>query len=478
MNPANINSHFTLKRGINSEKLYKFLQYVKDGPQKVHSLLILYNGSVITDINFYPYHRDVSYYLNCCTASIISVLTGIALEEGLLGSLQDKVSSYFPEYASCFQEDFKKDIALEHLLLMTSGLVWDDVNNIFGEHNYDNRMHNSEDPVKFILEQPMKEQPGKSYNHCLGTPHLLSAILQKVTGMSTAEYAEEKLFKPLGITGTQWFTDKNGICTGGNGLVMTAGGLAKIGQLYLNHGIWEGRRLVPESWISRSTGRHAETPSGPWSFYGSGYLWNINRFGGYSAKGVSGQYMAVVPNLNLVAVMIAELTPQELFWPETLMETFIIPALRFGVNQNGNQYDEKLKELSEAFNRIPAPKAQPELPPAAGEITGRKLVFNDCGNVFEVSFDFSNKNCCIYRSGYGEPLRELKAGLCGIYEITGNEAAMGQWLNSKTLSIKVLYLGMYYETEHRYTFYKDKVVFKEISPGCGIQKTLEGKFQN
>lgn len=476
MMPGSIYSTGTAGLGADSERIYRLVNYLKCNVQKMHSLIIIHKGCIIADAHFYPFHREVAYYQNCCTASIISALVGIALDDGLIGSMSDKAAAYFPEYAQIFNEPHKGDITIEHLLQMNTGIEWDDVNNLFGENNYDNRMHRSENPVKFVLQQPMKEEPGKRFNHCLGAPHVLSAILQKVTGRCAAEYAEDKLFKPLGINGTEWFKDLNGISTGGNGLVMTAEGLARIGQLFLQKGKWEGRQIISEDWIKQSTRKHVDTQDGPWSFYGSGYLWNINRFGGYCTKGVNGQYMAVVPNLNLVVVMIGQLTAEERFWPETLMETFIIPAVRLGSLRRGDPYREKLKELTDEISNPPVPAAAVQLPAIASQISGRRIVFKYPDKLCEVSFGFSKKDCCIYKINHEQENRELTAGLDGIYRVAANEAAKGEWLNTKTLLIKMLHMGMDYEIEHKYTFYKDKVVYEDISPWIKGHEKVEGKF--
>ncbi len=475
MNTANMRRSTPVEQRMNCEKLYKLIMYLRNSKQKVQSLLVLRNGYAVADVHFYPFHGEVAYYLNCCTASVISALVGIALGEGLIGDLGDKVLGYLPEYTVDPEDQRKKEITIEHLLQMAAGLVWDDVNNVFGENNYFDRMILSDDPVGFILAQPMREEAGKRYNHCVGAPHLLSAVLQKVTGMSTAAYAEEKLFKPLGINGAVWSSDNNGISIGGSGLSMTAEGLAKIGQLYLQKGKWEGMQIIPESWISLSTKKHIDTPEGPWSFYGGGYQWNINRFGGYSAKGVNGQYLSVVPNLKLVAVIMASLPVDELFWPETLMESFIIPAARFAdTGQANRQNQDKLTELINEIKAPPEPKPVPPLPEIAPKISGRKFVFNTPSHIQGISLDFCHKDSCIFKAFYDGGIMEAPAGLDDVYRITGNEAYKGYWQDSNTFIAKMLNLSMNFEMEHRITFQEGGVGYELFSPLWGVCEKLEG----
>lgn len=454
---------------MNYDKLCKMLNYLRDNFQRVHSLVIIQNGHSVVDVNFYPYHAGVPIYLNCCTASIVSALVGIAIGEGLVRSEKDRISGYLPEYGSLLQVPPKGDITIEHLLLMTTGLQWDDVHNVFGEDNYDSRMHGSVDPIRFILEQPMREEPGKSYNHCLGAIHLLSSILQKATGMTAAAFAEEKLFIPLGITGAEWYSDKNGTSAGGNGLSMPSGGLAKIGRLYLQKGRWEGVQIVPESWVSLSTRKHIDTARGPWSFYGTGYQWNISRFGGYATKGVNGQYMAVVPNLNLVVVMMGALTIDELFWPETLMETFILPAAKSaGKNQVSLQDQRKLDKLINELNQQPAPEPVQPMPPLALEISDRNYHFKPPAGIRTVSLNFCGKDYCIVRLSDNQHTTEVPVGLDNVYRVSGKEAYKGVWQNENTFIIKVVNLCFAYEMEYEFTFYKDKLKHKVISPGWGV----------
>lgn len=363
MNKSSLARSTPEEQGMNTQKLCSLLKYLKGNSSKFHSVLILRHGYVIEDLHIYPNHSEVPYYLNCCTASILSALVGIALGAGLIKDVRDKLITYFPEYSDLLETSHKCDITIEDLLKMTTGLTWDDTTVLYGSQSYDERMHQSSDPVGFILEQPACEEPGKRYNHCIGAPHLLSALLQRITGKTAFEFAQEKLFDPLGITGVEWYCDKNGISTGGNGLSMTAAGLAKIGQLYLQKGRWDDVEIIPEGWVNLSTRKQVDTPEGPWSFYGNGYLWNINRFGGFSAKGVGGQYLTVVPNMDLVVVIIASLTIEERFLPETLMETYIVPAIRFGNKYSNDEQSQMIHErLKEEIGRASMPRPLPTLP--------------------------------------------------------------------------------------------------------------------
>ncbi len=480
MHPENFIESTAVEQGFNCEKLCKLLNHIKSGSRKLQSLVILRNGRLVMNVQAFPFYDDVPRYINCCTESIISALVGIAIGEGLIKGVDDRVSDYFPEYAPVFDSETegnekpKRMITLEHLLTMTAGLEWNDTRVIYGENSYDSRMHASEDPVRFILEQPMGEEPGKRYNHCLGAMHLLSAILQKASGMSVADYAELRLFKPLGITPVEWAMDKNGIHCG-NGISMPTWGLAKIGQLYLQKGRWGDTQIIPEAWVSISTKKHMDTPEGPWSFYGCGYQWNINRFGGYSSKGVNGQYLAVVPNLNLVVVMSSPLPLDQFYWYETLMETFIIPSARFpGPRQTGFKAQSLLEEAIDDFVRPPLPQSVPPLPGISKKISGKEFIFKPGSHLDKLSFHFNARGKCHMKVWSNNELNEVSIGLDDVYRISGKEAFKGTWENDCTLAVKVLNLQFNYELMYLFVFDGDKLCHEIHSPGWGLCERIEG----
>lgn len=464
MNIGGLQRSSVAGQGMNCEKLCRLLKYIRSNPQKLQSLLILKNGHVVTELYSYPFHPGVVRYLNCCTASVISALVGIALEEGLIGGVEEKIAKYFPEYGFASDDPRKADITIEHLLQMSTGLKWDDTGVVFGEKSYDFKLNNSEEPVRFILEQPMTEEPGKRYNHCAGAPHLLSAIVQRVSGMGAGAYAEEKLFKPLEIAEYEWYCDKKGINAGMNGLSLTVESLAKIGQLFLQKGCWERGRIIPESWIIQSTRKRVDT-NGTWSFYGGGYLWQISRFGGYFTKGVSGQYLAVVPNLNLVVAMIADLPIEELFWPDTLMETFILPAARIPGNSRDNLlYQEMLGALADELNRAPKAKTVPPLPATASKISGKEFVFAQKDGFESVVLDFASKDQCLLKVREKEYLFEASVGLDDVYRISKRSALKGCWKDTKTFIVTEWQLGYNYVKEFIFTFDGDKMSYTVSSP--------------
>lgn len=478
MHPGGFIEAMPMEQGFNCEKLYKMMNYLSAGKQRLNSLIILRNGSLVMNMHSFPFHNEIPIYLNCCTESIISALVGIAIGEGFIKDSKESLWKYFPEYEDLFQADTgdsrKQEITLEDLLKMTTGLEWNDTSVVYGENSYDSRMHGSDDPIRFILEQPIKEKPGTRYNHCLGAVHLLSAILQKVSGMSTAAFAEAKLFTPLGITEYEWLSDKNGISSG-NGLSIPAIGLAKIGQLFLQKGKWNGIQIIPENWIDLSTRKHTDTPEGPWGFSGCGYLWNRNRYGGYSAKGVGGQYLTVVPALKLVVVILSSQPLDQFFWNETLMETFIIPAARFpGAGHENLQIQPMLYDRLEERKRPPVPKAAPPLSKLAKRISEKVYIFKQEAETCRKSLQFQSNDSCILRVWDGNGCLEINIGLDDVYRVNGREAFKGFWEQENTFLIKVLNLQYNHEMECRYIFEEDIVIHEVSSPIWGVCDRTEG----
>jgi CubicO group peptidase (beta-lactamase class C family) len=211
----------------------------------------------------------------------------------------------------------------------------------------------SDDVVEASIEQPMAKEPGEEFNYNDGGAHLISAILTKTTGQSALAYAHQNLFGPLGIdsdpdasiqfdpanrrrfeqAGFVWADDGRGNSIGAVGLKLTARDMAKLGYLYLQEGRWEGKQIVPRSYVQASTCEQVETGYGGYGAAGYGYLWWTREVEGYRAfyaSGYGGQYIYVIPELNLVAVIVSEapgrgeIAPGS---PDRLLDYAVVPAV-------------------------------------------------------------------------------------------------------------------------------------------------------
>lgn len=283
--------------------LGKVLDHIEQQEKDVHSLLIVRNGYLVLEWYSHPYSLDKKHILNSCTKSFLSTLVGLAIDKGYVQNENNAVMNYFPEYRSDKHDETKQRITIRHLLTMSSGLDWPQ----YGPNNASDRMGESDDWVKFILSRPMAAEPGSQTNYSNGDSHLLSAILQQVTGATALDFGRKWLFGPLGITDTHWDRDPQGISIGSAALYLTPRDAAKLGQLYLNHGLWEGRMVVSPGWVDASVQSHTRMPTtgGP-ADYGY-YWWVYPERGLYEAWGGAGQRIGVFPAHSLAVVMTADI---------------------------------------------------------------------------------------------------------------------------------------------------------------------------
>jgi CubicO group peptidase (beta-lactamase class C family) len=303
-------------QGIDSATLVTMFDYIAEQKAEVHSVLIVRNGTIVTEAYFHPYHRDRAHDLTSCTKSFLSALVGIAIDEGYL-DLDDKALDFFPDCTIANDSPLKREITVEHLLLMRSGLDWPESSVSYSSgSNVLWQMMGSRDWTQFVLDRPMAVAPGATFNYSTGDSQLLTAILEQATATSTQELARTRLFEPLGIPSAhwRWASAPDGVAFGGGGLSLTPRDMAKFGYLYLQGGVWEEEQVVPADWVKASV-----TPA----HYG--YQWWRLANGGYAALGYGGQRIAVVPNLELVAVITGD-------FPGTtsayLVDAFIVPAVK------------------------------------------------------------------------------------------------------------------------------------------------------
>ena len=284
----------------------------------LHGVLVIRHGYIVLERYFGDYDETSGHSLYSCTKSFISALVGIAVSQKLIPDLTRTVVSFFPDktFAGDGEGSSKRAMTVENLLTMSSGLDWDEE-----DATYDRMYATSRDWVKFVLDIPMADKPGLSFNYSSGNSHLLSAIIQKASGENTYDYARTNLFGPLGIKDPAWERDPSGIPIGGWGLTLTPRDMAKLGFLYLHQGMWEGKQLVPASWVRDSTQPHIRAGDG-WDY---GYQWWVDPSQSFfAAIGRYGQCIIVVPKLDMVVVFTAHIEDTD---PETeLLQKYIIPA--------------------------------------------------------------------------------------------------------------------------------------------------------
>jgi len=285
---------------MDSTKLHQMIEVINELDLPIDSVVVIRHGKLVYEAYPNPkYAPEDMHLLYSVTKSFTSALIGIAIEEGFIENINQKVVEFFPEWNIKNLDPRKQALTIEHLLTMSCGFEWegpDDNYHTWGEAN------RSGNPIKYVLDQPMASEPGTEWVYNGGCSHILSAILTKNTGLSTLEFARKYLFEPLGITEVKWPKDPQGVYYGGQDIWLTPRDMAKFGQLFLNMGVWEGQQIIPADWIARSTKTHLTHDLG-----GYGYQWwTFPQSGIYYAAGAYEQKIYVIPDLDMVVVFTAD----------------------------------------------------------------------------------------------------------------------------------------------------------------------------
>ena len=264
------------------------------------SVLVVRHGSIVAEAYYAPFAPGMKHRINSATKSVIGSLVAIALKDGLLTSVDQPVLGLFPERTFANIDERKKAIRLQPSARHD---VRPGVERAAERASFESllQMERSPDWVQFILDHPMVREPGAMFDYNSGNPHVLSAILSKVTGRSALDYARQKLFGPLGIEDVFWRHDPQGVSAGGAGLYLQPRDMARLGQLWLADGVWKGERLLAPGWIDAARHASLEMGLGPLLRYAN-LFWSEPAKGVYLAVGYDRQLIAVMPELDLVAV--------------------------------------------------------------------------------------------------------------------------------------------------------------------------------
>ncbi len=309
-------------QGVDSNLLENMLDRIWKEELNINSVLVVRNGYIVLDAYNYGGDSDHRHNIYSCTKSVVSALIGIAFDKGYIKDVNQPVLDFFPKHVAKNLGADKKAMTLENILTMTTGLQCRDsyLYNWSGLQQLKWRA----DWVQFMIDLPMVEAPGTRFEYCNGASFLLSAILQEQTGMNALKFAEKHLFDPLGISDVTWPSNPQGITIGYGQLYMRPQDMAKIGYLYLNDGLWDGKRIISSQWIKASTRKHIASTLLP----GYGYQWWIVDPSIYTAVGYQGQFIIVMPEKNIVAVFTSSLGQEDFYIPLGLLAAYIIPAVK------------------------------------------------------------------------------------------------------------------------------------------------------
>ncbi len=425
--------------GISSSAILRFVTESEKRLDALHSFMLLRHGRVVAEGWWAPYAPEHPHMLFSLSKSFTSTGVGLAVAEGRL-TVDDPVVSYFPDDAPARVSKNLAAMRVRHLLSMSTGHTEDTLQRVFTRK--DNNW------AKAFLSQPVKREPGTHFVYNSGATYMLSAIVQKVAGMTLLDYLQPRLFEPLGILNPTWETCPRGINTGGWGLSVKTEDIARFGQLYLQKGKWRGRRLLPEAWVEQATKSQAPFSAGGGEDWKQGYGYQFWRcqHGAYRGDGAFGQYCIVMPDQDAVMAITSGVKDMQavlnLAWERLLpaMKAAPLPADEIALDK----LNRKLASLSLA------PQPGKRASPLASKASGRKYAFETNDQKLEaVSLDFTPDGSVLtVRDGHGEHRITCGNGVWATGTtaldngIARRVAASGAWTAEDTFTAKLCF----YET--------------------------------
>jgi len=311
------------EQDMDGEKLQQMMDLIDEQGFAYDSVVVVRNGHIVFEQYRNGYSQNRRHHLQSATKSFSSMLIGIAIHEGFIGHVNEKLVDLLPEHPIANMDARKENVTLEHLLTMSDGLDWHELDYPYSDpRNTLGQMWVSDDAVQHVLDQPMVREPGEAWVYNSGTSILLGGILEQATDGDVLSFAREYLFDPIGIGEVYWEkTTGNHYHTDG-GLWMTPRDMARFGYLMLNNGTWDGREIVSPEWIEQSSQAHYLTSSGN----GYGYQWWTMEHGIYAARGHYEQNIYVIPQADMVVVFTGAVPDDVLHPTDGLTYSYILAA--------------------------------------------------------------------------------------------------------------------------------------------------------
>lgn len=376
--------------GISSSAIRAFLDAVAEKKFEMHGFVIARHGRVIAEGWWKPYGPQYVHTLYSMSKSFTSTAVGFAVAEKRL-TVDDRVTKFFPDDLPASVSDNLAALRVRDLLTMSVGNEKEPTKDVIAQENW----------ARTFLAAPITKQPGSTFMYNSAATYMCSAIVQKLTGQRIVDYLRPRLFEPLGIEQALWEVCPRGINTGGWGLSVQTESLAKFGQLYLQKGMWNGRQILPASWVAEATSKHIQQPlpakpgrpneENDW-VQGYGYQFWRCTHGGYRGDGAYGQFTVVLPEQDAVIAINSECGNMQgqldLVWQHLLpaMKNAPLPA-------DAAAHDELQRTISSLALSMPAGNATS---PAAAKVSGKtvKLAANDLG-LESVALVFGSNTCSV-----------------------------------------------------------------------------------
>ncbi|MEQ8236509.1 MAG: serine hydrolase [Syntrophomonadaceae bacterium] len=465
------------EQGMDSAKLALALQTMRAQDIDIHSLLVIRNGMIVCDAYFYPYDGTVPHDLASVTKSFTTTLAAVAAEQGKL-NLDQPVLSFFPDRTIANRDDRKERATVRSLAGMVSGF---ECMGFAQDEGTLDAMRNSSDWLKYALDRPMEREPGTQFVYDSPGMHLISGVLQQATGMSLLEYARQNLFEPLGIKEVIWPADPQGYNHGWGDLHLLPRDAAKLGYLWQNGGLWEGRQLVPGDWVENSVKLQIKT--GGEDDYGFGW-WVIDGDLGpeYAAIGRGGQRIHVLPSLSLIIVTTGGGFDINEIWP-SLSPVLVDPQKPLPANDAGAvQLQAALAEIKKA----PESQAIAPLPAMARVISGKNYVLdaNPMG-LERVRLEFDGSDQAVLHISYSDkrisPPQPI--GLDGVYRLIPGDYGLpqggrGYWLDEDTFIFEQDRIANFDHNIFDVTFQGERIIIKGHKADHELGIDLNGRMED
>ncbi len=328
--------------GIDAERITEMVREILNGKyDDIHSVLLVRNGKLVLEEYFDGNARNLKHVWASVTKSIASILVGIAVDRGMIPDTDLMIHELFPEYRGTKWIDGKYGITLKNILTMTSGLDWLAMTSeipLTDPRNDDSGAYRSRDPVRYTFDKDLVDTPGSLFNYSTGLSIILGEIIRKRSGSSVQDFSRKYLFDPLEMGDDQsrtWKVFPGGIVDTGGGILIRPRDMARIGYMMMRNGKWKDRRIVSEDWVRESTRQHIPQVGVNYTIApGYGYQWHTGerKFRGRAVKAIiaaghGGQYIFILPDLDLVAVLNSKHPESEgLFSGQWILNRFVVPS--------------------------------------------------------------------------------------------------------------------------------------------------------
>lgn len=432
------------RQGVSSAAILSFVQAADTGVDAMNSFMLVRHGHVVAEGWWGPYDAKTPHIFYSLSKSFASTAVGLAIAEGKL-RLDDQVLKFFPEDAPAEPSANLRAMRVSDLLRMSTG------------HQTEAALFNGEPEkrnerlTKVFLAHPVPFKPGTHFLYNSPATYMLSAIVQKATGMTALDYLQPRLFDPLGIENPTWLASAQGVSMGAFGLMARTEDIARVGQLYLQKGRWNGRQLLPAAWVAEATARQTSNGSAPTSDWDQGYgyqFWRSRH--GYRGDGAFGQYMIVLPDEDAVVAITSGVRDMQSVM--NLVWTKLVPALSAKALPEDVATQRALKAKLAALSvRVPTGRPTSLLAPT---ISGRwyELTENDRA-IRAVALDFSSPTpALLVRTatgesrtpfGFGSWVKSAKGFTNGIERILSVSAepavaASGAWSADSVFTLKLV----------------------------------------